>query len=332
MLGVKEVPINQLIPNKRYFFFSHTIKEQEYNKDLLKAILDKNISLHDHEVITDKSLKRLVSFGRHAGIVGAYNGIRTYGMKHNSFQLPKAETLKDVKDLIINLNKNKLPAIKLLITGTGRVGNGSKEILDGMNIKQVDVNEYLNNTFEYPVYTQIRSKDYAKRIDGKIEFDGQDFHDYPEKYESNFMRFSEQTDIYIAGHFHNEKAPHIISAEDIKKPEFRISVIADISCDIGYPIASTIRPSTIAEPIYGYDKTNGEECDYSDKNAIAVMAVDNLPCELPRDASDWFGDRFREFVIPSLINGDKDGILKRSQMTENGKLTPLFSYLKSYIS
>ena len=120
-LGVKEVPIEALIPNKKYFFFSHTIKKQAYNRDLLRAVLDKNIELYDHEVITNKEEQRLVAFGRYAGIVGAYNGIRTYGLKYGLFELPKAESLENQMALIVELKKIKLPNLKIVLTGKGRV-------------------------------------------------------------------------------------------------------------------------------------------------------------------------------------------------------------------
>ena len=166
LLGVKEVPISALIPNKKYFFFSHTIKKQPYNRNLLRAILEKNIELYDHEVITDSKGQRLVAFGRYAGIVGAYNGLRAFGMKYQNFQLPKAETLKDQKALITELNKIQLPNTKILLTGKGRVGNGAREMLDAMRLKRVTVADYLGEEFNEPVYCQIDASEYNKRKDG----------------------------------------------------------------------------------------------------------------------------------------------------------------------
>ena len=330
LLGVKEVPIEALIPNKSYFFFSHTIKKQPYNRKLLQAILDKNITFYDHETITNPNGQRLVAFGRYAGIVGAYNGFRTYGLKNDLFKLPKAETLKDQKDLIATLNKIKLPNIKIVLTGKGRVSNGAKEMLDAMHIKEVLPDDYITNKFNEPVYTQLDVLDYNKRTDGQI-IDMYDFFDNPTAYESSFMRFAKVSDFYIACHYWDKNAPFIFSRKDAKSPDFKIKVIADVSCDIDGPVASTIRASTIANPIYGYDPISGNEVDYKDNNAIAVMAVDNLPCELPNDASVGFGENFLEYVIPAFFNGDKDGVLKRAKMTENGKLTSGFSYLQDYV-
>ncbi|MEX0274770.1 MAG: NAD(P)-dependent oxidoreductase [Flavobacteriaceae bacterium] len=330
LLGVKEVPISALIPRKKYFFFSHTIKKQPYNRTLLQAILERDIELYDHEVITDQKGRRLVAFGRYAGIVGAYNGFRAYGLKHRVFDLPKAETLKDQQDLIAHLRDIPLPAIKILLTGKGRVGNGALEMLRGMGLQEVGPTDYLDKEFEIPVFCQIDVMDYNRRKDGTTGIKA-DFFAHPENYESNFLRFAHVTDLYIAGHFYGDGAPYLFTREDAKRPDFNISVVADISCDIDGPVATTIRASTIAEPIYGYDPTTESETDFSDSHAIAVMAVDNLPCELPRDASEGFGSAFMEQVVPAFFNGDKDGVLERACMTRGGRLTPGFDYLQDYV-
>lgn len=330
LLGVKEVPIKSLIADKKYFFFSHTIKKQSYNRKLLRAILEKNIELYDHEVITDQKGIRSVAFGRYAGIVGAYNGFRTYGLKYGLFKLPNAEKLPDQKALIAELRNLKLPNIKILLTGKGRVGNGSKEMLDGMGLRKVNVAEYLSEDFNEPVYCQIDISEYNLRKDG-VRGNKEDFFKNPQDYTSNFFRFAKVTDFYIAGHFYGQGAPYLYTREDAKHPDFKIRVVADVSCDIDGPVASTIRPSTIAEPIYGYDPKTEKETNFKNKSAIAVMAVDNLPCELPRDASEGFGAAFMQNVIPAFFNGDKDGVLNRARMTRNGKLTERYAYLQDYV-
>ncbi len=330
LIGVKEVPIEALIANKKYFFFSHTIKKQSYNRKLLLAILEKNIELYDHEVITNEKEMRLVAFGRYAGIVGAYNGFRAYGLKYDLFQLPKAESLTDQQALISSLRTIKLPNIKILLTGRGRVGNGAREMLDAMNLRKVNVGEYLEEDFKEPVYCQIDASEYNKRKDG-VRGNKPDFFANPEEYKTNFTRFTKVTDFYIAGHFHGDGAPYFYTREDAKQPDFRIKVVADVSCDIDGPVASTIRASTIADPIYGYDPQSEKEVNFKNKNAIAVMAVDNLPCELPRDASLGFGEAFVKHVIPAFFNGDEDGVLQRARMTKNSKLTKRYSYLQRYV-
>jgi alanine dehydrogenase len=331
LIGVKEVPIDKLIPNKKYFFFSHTIKKQPYNKNLLLSILDNNIELFDHETIVDINNNRLIGFGYYAGVVGAYNGFRAFGLKNKSFNLPKASEVKDRNQLNSELLKITIPNIKIVLTGKGRVGSGAKEILDFLKIKEVSVSDYLNNSFNEAVYVQIDVLNYNQRKDDR-SLDRFDFYNNPSKYKSSFNKFSKVSDMFIAGHYYDKNAPNLITLEDINSTDFKIKLIADISCDINGPIISTIRPSTINSPIYGFDPKLNKEVNYTNDDAIAVMAVDNLPCELPRDASESFGEMFIKDVLPSFFNGDKDGVLDRSKMTSKGKLTDRFSYLSDFIS
>jgi alanine dehydrogenase len=276
LFGVKEVPISALIPNKKYFFFSHTIKKQPYNRELLKAVLEKNIQLFDHETIIKENGARLIGFGRYAGIVGAYNGFRAIGITNGTFNLPKAETLENQQELIAELKKINVSNIKILLTGSGKVAYGAKEMLDAMNIKMVSVNDYITKTFSEPVYCFLDVLDYNKRKDGKV-IDNYDFYNNPEEYESDFMRFASVTDFFIAGHFYGNGAPYLFTREDAKLVDFKIKYVADISCDVDGPVASTLRASTIADPFYGYNPKTESEVDFKDKNAIVVMAVDNLP-------------------------------------------------------
>lgn len=331
LLGVKEVPLDALIPRKKYFFFSHTIKKQSHNQKLLQAIIDKEIDLYDHETIVDADYRRLIGFGRYAGNVGTYNGFRAFGLKFELYNLPKAESLPNKDALISRLKRLILPPVKIVLTGRGKVGMGAKEILDAMKIKEVSVENFLNKNYSEPVYVQIDVLDYNRRKDGQ-RLSNQDFYTHPQEYVSDFERFTKVSDIFIAGHFCGQYAPVILSREMLKAPDNKIKVIADISCDVGGPVASTLRASTIAEPFYGYYPSEGTEVDMHHPAAIVVMAVDNLPCELPRDASEGFGEMFMEYVIPSFFNGDKDGILERAQITRNGKLTPRFSYLEGYVA
>jgi len=331
LIGVKEVPIDKLIANKKYFFFSHTIKKQPYNKNLLLSILENNIQLFDHETIVDKNNNRLIGFGYYAGVVGAYNGFRAFGLKNKSFNLPKASDVKDRDQLNSELLKITIPNIKIVLTGKGRVGSGAKEILDFLKIKEVSVSDYLNNSFNEAVYVQIDVLNYNQRKDNRY-LDRFDFYNNPSEYKSSFNKFSKVSDMFIAGHYYDKNAPNLITLEDINLEDFKISLIADISCDINGPIVSTIRSSTINDPIYGFDPKLNKEVDYTNDEAIAVMAVDNLPCELPRDASESFGDMFIKDVLPSFFNNDKDGVLHRSKMTYKGELTDRFSYLSDFIS
>ncbi|MDO7174160.1 NAD(P)-dependent oxidoreductase [Mariniflexile sp. AS56] len=331
MIGVKEVPIEALIPNKKYFFFSHTIKKQPYNRKLLQAILEKNIELYDHETIVNSKGYRLIGFGYYAGVVGAYNGFRAWGLKNDSWQLPKAGTLSSQEALVSELNTLKLPTIKILLSGSGKVAKGAQHMLEAMHIKKVSVADYLTNSFNEPVYCKIDVLDYNKRKDGKV-INTRDFFNNPQDYESDFMRFAKVTDYYIAGHFYGNGSPYFYTKEDVKSPDFNIKLVADISCDVNGPIATTLKASTIADPIYGYDPQSGTETDHKTENTVTVMAVDNLPCELPKDASEGFGEQFLQHVLPAFFNKDADGVLQRAKITENGKLTERFAYLQDYIN
>ncbi|MGC1471748.1 MAG: NAD(P)-dependent oxidoreductase [Psychroserpens sp.] len=331
MIGVKEVPQEHLIPNKKYFFFSHTIKKQPYNQRLLVDMLKKQIELYDHETIVKQNGARLIGFGRYAGLVGAYNGFRAMGLRDGLFKLPKVETLADLDAVKAELDKIKLPNLKILLTGTGKVALGAKEILDHLKIKQISDALYLTSQFTEPVYVMADVMEYAKRKDGKVG-DKWAFYKDPSDYESNFMAYAKETDYFIAGHFYGNNAPFLFTRDDAKHPDFRINLVADISCDIDGPVASTIRPSTIADPFYGYHPLTEKETSFNAKDAITMMAVDNLPCELPKDASEGFGEMFLEHVIPAFFNDDARGILKRAKITtSDGKLTERFSYLQDFV-
>ena len=286
LIGVKEVNIEDLIPNKKYIFFSHTFKKQPYNRDLLRAILEINIQLIDYEVLRDKTGKRIIGFGRYAGIVGAYNGFLTYGLKHNLYSLKAANLCKNRKEVEAELKKVVLPKnTKIVLTGFGRVGHGAREIMELLPIKEVTPEEFLSGDFDEPVFAHLEVEDYYKTKDGS-EFEKSIFYEKAELFSSTFPRYLSKTDMYIPCHYWSAKADFIFTREDLKADDLRMSVVADISCDIDGPVACTIRPSKIADPIYGYDPSSEKETTFKTDNSIAVMAVDNLPCELPLDASE----------------------------------------------
>lgn len=328
--GVNEVPIDSLIENKTYFFFSNTIKEQPYNQKLLQAILEKKIDFYDHEAIVNQDNMRLIGFGNYAGIVGAYNAIRAFGIKFELFKLPKASTLSGKEALIAHLKRVVLPPLKFVVTGTGKIGGGVQEIFDAIKIKKVSSEDYLTKNYAQAVYTQIDVLDYNRRNDGQV-IDNNDFFQNPQDYSSDFERFTKVSDIYITAHFHANNAPVILTREMLQANNCKIKIVTDISCDINGPIACTLRSSTIDEPLYGYLPIEDREVDVFHPAAIVVIAVDNLPCELPKEASEGFGEMFLEHVMPAFFNGDKDGVLKRAKVTEKGKLTPKFSHLQNYV-
>jgi len=330
LMGVKEVPVDQLIPGKTYMFFSHTIKKQPYNKKLLQAILEKRIRLIDWECLRDPSGRRLIGFGRYAGIVGTYNALGAYGMRTKRYTLPRAHDCRDRVDMEAQLAKVDIPPLRILLSGKGKVANGAMEILDFMKIRKVSVEAYLTQSFTEPVYCQITYTDYYLPPQGEA-FDVRQFHQDPRGYHSDFMRFAKHTDVYIAGHFWSSNAPFIYTKEDTKREDFKISLVADISCDIAGPIGSTIRPSSVDAPFYGYDPATGGETAFDDPGAITVIAVDNLPCELPRDASYDFGETLIHKVIPLFVNGDKDDTLRKATIAEDGHITVPYAYLRDWV-
>jgi saccharopine dehydrogenase (NAD+, L-lysine-forming) len=332
LMGIKEVPIDKLIADKTYLFFSHTIKKQPYNRKLLQAILKKNIRMIDYEALKDSHGNRLVAFGRYAGIVGAYNALWTYGKRYKTFSLRRAYECFDVNDLKLELRKVKLPPLKIILTGAGRVGRGSMETLDSAGIRKVNPSDFLNKQFDEPVYVQLSSAEYHKRKEGG-HFNREEFHNNPEKYESFFADFAGVADVLLAGAYWNPKAPVLFSVDDMKRKEFRIKIIADITCDINGSIPSTKRASTIIDPLYDFDPfTDSVKDALSGDKYVTVMAIDNLPCELPRSASEEFGRDLIDRVLPWLISGDSEEVIKRATITEHGKLTSNFAYLQDYVS
>ena len=329
LLGIKEVPVHKLIPGKKYLFFSHTIKKQPHNKKLMKALLEKKIEMMDYECLTDNKHNRIIGFGRFAGIVGAYNGLLGYGRKYNLFELKPAWKCRDLEELEKELERVKLPNIKILVTGGGRVANGAIEILGALKIRKVTAYEFLNAHFREPVYCQIHSKDYNENKNGEA-WNDKEFYENPERYSSTFLPFAKVCDLLITCHFWNPKAPVLFTKEDMKADNFRISVIADITCDINGSVPSTSRSSSIEHPFYGYNpQTEKEDVAFS-KDTITVMAVDNLPCELPRDASEDFGKALLDRVFPHLLGNDSDRIIERATLCKDGKLMEGFAYLNDY--
>ncbi|WP_299761209.1 NAD(P)-dependent oxidoreductase [uncultured Pontibacter sp.] len=330
LMGVKEVPVELLVPNKTYLFFSHTIKKQPHNAKLLRAILDKNITLIDYELLKTPEGQRVVAFGRYAGIVGAYNGVLTYGKKHKLFDLKPAYLCHEMEDMQEEYFKVKLPPIKIAITGGGRVACGAMEVLDKMEIRRVSVFDYLYKQFSEPVYAQLHSGDYNARPDVEV-WDSPDFYANPHLYKSTFRKFTKVTDLLMACAYWDPRAPKLFTEEDTRNPDFKIDTIADITCDVNGSIPTTKRATTIEEPAYDYNPATGElEQPYFRASNITVMAVDNLPCELPRNASRDFGRHLIDNVFPQFFNGDAGGMLARGTIAKSGKLMPLYSYLQEY--
>ncbi len=330
ILGVKEVPLEMLLPEKAYLFFSHTIKEQPHNRKLLKSVLDRRIRLIDHELLTNPHGERVLAFGYWAGVVGSYNGMRAWQLMWGGPELKPANQCHDLEELERYLHAYPLPKdLRIVLTGGGRVGKGAMGVLERAGVKRISPKDFLAANNTGPVYTALGSADLYLRDDGE-PFDKEAFHHDPRGHHANFLPFARKAHIYMACHFWDPRGPKILSTEDLRDPALTLAVIADISCDIGGPIDSTLRATTIAHPFYGYDPITGTEKPGGTAGTIAVMSVDNLPCELPRDASEAFGRDLIERVLPHLTGTDAQAMIARATIAENGSLTAPYSYLKEY--
>ena len=330
LLGIKEVPKSDLIADKTYFFFSHTIKEQPYNRDLLIKMIELNITMVDYETLTLPNGKRLIGFGRYAGVVGCYNGFLAYGKRTQRYNLKSAHKCFDRKEMEQEMSKIDLPNIKIIVTGNGRVGRGVLEIIHALNLKEVSKEEFVTESFNKPVFVHLNTMDYNTRKD-EAPSSKSDFYLNPKEYKSTFMQYAQHADMFIAGHFYASDSPYIFTREDARSVDFKIRTIADISCDIDGPVASTIRPSTIENPIYGYNPKTEQEDSFDKEGVITVMAVDNLPCELPKDASEDFGNEMIKHIFPALLGNDKDDLIDRATICKNGDLNTPFEYLRDYV-
>jgi len=331
LMGIKEIAEHVLIPNKKYLFFSHTAKKQPQNKKLLQAILEKSIEMIDYESIKDNDGKRLIAFGRFAGIVGAYNSILLFGKKYNLYHLKPAHKCFNYDELKSQLKGIHLPAIKIVVTGSGRVGNGILELLDLLDIPKVNASDFLTKNYSTAVYTQVFSEDYHFHKEGK-PFDKNEFHQHPENFECQFLPYTKAADILIAGAFWHPKAPVLFNLSDTRDDRFRIKLIGDVTCDFNGSIPCTIKPTTIYDPAYDFNpESEGIEAPFSDEKNITVMAIENLPGELPRDASTYFGNMLIKNVLPELLSNNPSELIERATIARAGKLTKEFEYLEDYV-
>lgn len=331
LLGVKEVPPDQLIPEKTYLFFSHTIKKQVQNRNLLRTILAKKVTLVDYETLTWEAGNRIIGFGRFAGIVGTHYAFYMLGKKFGYYSLARACEVKDMKALLGLYEGMTLPPVRIVLCGDGRVAHGAIEFLRKLKVHQVSPMEFLEDEYNEAIFVQLRSEDYYERKDGK-SWDKSDFYKHPEDYRSCFKSYYTKADIMVNAVFWHEGIEPFFTHEEMKDSDFRIKIISDISCDIPGPIPSTIRTSTIENPFYGYNVYLEKEVLPFLPNVIDVQAVSNLPCELPLDASMEFGEQLVRHVLPNLLAEDKEGIIANATIANGGKLTEKFSYLEDFVS
>jgi alanine dehydrogenase len=333
LMGVKEVDKRLFIEGRTYIFFAHVAKKQSYNREMLREILRKRVRLIDYEYLTTDKGQRVVAFGRYAGIVGAYNALRARGMRTNRFRLKPAYQCRDLDEMLAGLRLIQLkPGLKILVTGEGRVAAGALETLSVCsNLQRVQPDDFLAKEYEVPVVCQIGPQHYVKHQDGR-PFDFNNFLYHPEDYVSDFLKYTKVTDIFIAAHYWDPRSPIFFNRDDIQRPDFRISVVADISCDIGGPIPTTIRATTIAEPFYGYNPIRHcEEDPFIRPENITVMSIDNLPGELPRDASSDFGKQLIENVLHDLFHDNSSPMIQRATISGDGELMPQYRYLEEWV-
>ena len=330
LLGIKEVPIEQLIPGKTYLFFSHTKKKQPHNRGLLRAILDRNIRLIDYECLEHDDGQRIIGFGFFAGVVGAHNGMMAYGNRTGLYKLERVYRQRSFRELIHNYFGVRLPNVKIAVTGSGRVAHGILEIMNLMGIHEVEPEDYLKRRFSYPVYTQLKGADlYRHKQTGA--YSREDFHDHPANYNCRFLPYAQQTDILLNGIYWDKDVPRLFEKTDVASETFIIQTIADITDDENGSVPINMGDQTIEDPIYGVDRYSLRKTAPYLKNSIDVMAVGNLPNELPRDASRYFGEQLIKHVLEDLVNGSSE-IIRRATIAEQGKLTPPFEYLEDYVA
>jgi len=340
LFGVKEVDVNRLVPNKDYIFFSHTYKLNKETlsnaqgtpgmdkKELLKSILSKKIKLIDYENIRAANGARYLGFGRFAGIVGCYNTLNLFLLQNNFQPLARAYKINDYERIKNNLSEVRFPNFKLLVTGDGRVNKGVQEILKYTNIKQVSKEEFLKSNFEYPVYCNLETKDYVIHKNQK-PFELKHFIEFPREYESQTYEYLKESDLFISAHYWDPSSPKIFTKDQTKQFS-KLKIIGDVTCDVDGSIPTTIKSTTIEEPNFFLNTETFSETNKSSSN-LAVMAVDNLPSELPRDSSTEFGNDIINTVIPFILGKD-DGRILNSTITTEGRFLEKYNYLDEYIN
>lgn len=330
LMGIKEVPIARLIPEKTYFFFSHTKKKQAYNKGLMQALIAKKIKMIDYEALTYEDGARILGFGFFAGVVGAHNGLMTFGKKTKIFSLIPAFACKDMNEMLQQYRYVKLPPIKIAVTGSGRVTAGILDIMHHWDIESVEPEDFLTKSYDYPVYTLLKGANlYANKETGT--YSRTDFHQQPQDYVCKFEPFTKVTDILMNGIYWEKNIPRLFEKEQVNNPDFKLNVIADITCDPDGSVPINIGASTIADPVYGISKQTLSQVEpfQNTNDTIDIMAVDNLPNELPKDASAHFGEHIIKYILPELLKA-KSTILDRATICKDGKLTDYFEYLSDY--
>ena len=340
IFGVKEINKEFLLYCKTYLFFSHTYKlnkegdqnnlnnSSQEKKELLKSILEKKIRLIDYENIRDKNTKRYLGFGRFAGIVGCYNTLNLILEEFKKQPLARAYKINSYERLVNNLKNLYFPKMRILITGDGRVARGVVELIKHTNIKEVSTDTYINYDSKEPIFCNLKTKDYV--TNSKLnEFNLDHFIKNPKEYKSDALKYLKNTDIFISAHYWDPNSPKIFEKNDLYDL-INLKIIGDITCDINGSVPTTIRSSTIEHPNYYIEKNNLKETSKSNES-LSIMAVDNLPSELPRDSSHEFSEGIMNEVMPYLLKDD-DGRILNATITSDGSFLKKYNYLSNYIN
>ena len=362
VFAVKEIPKTFFEPNKTYVFFSHTIKGQSYNMPMLKQMMDLRCTLIDYERIVDDNNRRLIFFGRFAGIAGMvdtlwafgqhlkeYHGVETPFVKvKQAYQYGTVEEVKKhLQTIGEEIKKNPLPDIItpciIGFAGYGNVSRGAQEILDILPIKEVKPEELpsiynsLSNNCIYKVV--FKEEHMVKPISSDQEFNLQDYYNHPEKYHSIFNKYIPYLTILMNCIYWDPRYPRLVTKKDLKEIEHNLQVIGDISVDIEGAIEATVKATTPDNPVFTYNPDTNTFKDGYNEDGVVIMAIDNLPCELPADSSREFSKALLPFVPPIVkadytMDFDKLELpseVKKAVILHKGELTPDYKYIHKFL-
>ena len=288
----------------------------------------KKITLVDYECLEHEDGKRIIGFGFFAGIVGAHNGMMAFGKRTGLYKLDKVNSSKNLQHLIHTYFGLHIPPVKIAVTGSGRVAHGILEIMNLLGIHEVEPDEFLEKEFAYPVYVHLKGADlYAHKKDGS--YIRNDFHENPTNYNCIFSKYLSHTDILMNGIYWEKDIPRLFEIDALQSNDFRIKTIADITDDKNGSVPCNMGDSTIEDPIYGVDKKTFEKTAPFLPGSVDIMAVGNLPNELPRDASRYFGEQLIKYVMKDLVEGNSR-IIDKASILKAGKLNEYYDYMKEY--
>ena len=328
LFGIKEVAVNELLPGKTYLFFSHTKKMQPGNQEMFRAILERQITLIDYECLEHDDGQRILGFGFFAGVVGAHNGIMAYGLRTGGYTLGRVLRRQSFRELIHTYFGLRLPEIKVVVTGSGRVAHGALEVMNLLEVVEVEPDEFLERSFHYPVFTQLKGAGLYAHA-GTGEYHRDEFHSRPQDYRCKFLPFTATADILINGVYWDKNMPRLFEWQDLAREEFHVRTIADITDDREGSVPCNLGEGTMDDPVYGVDRKSRIRTLPYLPGCVDVMAVGNLPNELPRDASRYFGEQLIKHVLINMLRGGSV-IIDRATMVNRGELTAPYRYLADY--